>query len=286
MSSEESRAEFPARVALPIGDDGIRRDLEGRWSVWHNANGWWVTDGVLNCHLGTALDQIPTVLKRLGIIDVREKVKAGAWVDAAMCSNRQVDTSARIHAFPNGAWLVEANAKTVGVLPKAPKLVAKGSAASIDEAKAAADHYAAMLYDLEGVSEWCPMTTAQQQVARRLVAAGFPWREGMRDHHGRLCTWAGWIVNGEVEECEIEDVLFAIPDLTDAATIGVIEAAAREAWAPLGGTVIELDQSTDGWAIWPRGVEDVLNRRTCGEGRTCRGTAWAEAWLAAQGVRP
>jgi len=148
MSSEESKAEFPVRVALPIGDDGIRRDLEGRWSVWHNVNGWWITDGVLNCHLGTALDKIPTVLERLGIIDVREKVKAGAWERTHAGWWRVASGLAVLRADDTGRWSVQyAVPSPVGL---DVRCVAKGQADSLDGARAAVDHYGVMLYDLEG----------------------------------------------------------------------------------------------------------------------------------------
>lgn len=141
MSGEESKVEFPVRVALPIGDDSVRRDLSGGMVVWHNSNGWWVSDGVLNCHLGTAIDKIPTALERLGILDLTERVSATPWREYTDCECRQArEGDGVVSARDNGEWRVEVGGA----------VIAKGQAPSLDEAKAEADRYTALLWDLEG----------------------------------------------------------------------------------------------------------------------------------------
>jgi len=79
------------------------------------------------------------------------------------------------------------------------------------------------------------MQPEQEQIARRAVACkGFRWLPGMLDPFGRrvMCVWPddlGIKWSHIPENCVVRDA-DALPDLSDAATMGCLLALVREAW--------------------------------------------------------
>ena len=79
------------------------------------------------------------------------------------------------------------------------------------------------------------MTEEQTALARRTVACkGFRWLPGMLDPFGRrvMCVWPddlGIKWSHIPENCVVRDA-DALPDLSDAATLGCLLALVREAW--------------------------------------------------------
>ena len=79
------------------------------------------------------------------------------------------------------------------------------------------------------------MTEEQTALARRAVACkGFRWLPGMLDPFGRrvMCVWPddlGIKWSHIPENCVVRDA-DALPDLSDAATLGCLLALVREAW--------------------------------------------------------
>jgi len=121
------------------------------------------------------------------------------------------------------------------------------------------------------------MTDEQIALARRAVACkGFRWMPGMLDPSGRRAMWVypedGIITWSHIpENCVVQDA-DALPDLTDAATLGCLLALVWEAWGCAVITSPDYDYDDDearqgpnvvGW----RAVETV-RWMPVGEGKT------------------
>lgn len=194
-----SKVEFPVRVALPADEKGVRYDLAGSCVVSMPDDG----DGYVTVYVRDTEAQttraasvhprdVPWQLDALGILDITERGKAGAWDDHFMpdwegrpCSH---DDSS-ISAAPDGSWHVVYMTRTL----------AHGQAPGLDEAKAQADHYAAMLYELEGGAFVVPSSIPEQPVPAGDVArlppsvqAGVLLRDAFR-LMGPDDTWADGI---------------------------------------------------------------------------------------------
>lgn len=125
------------------------------------------------------------------------------------------------------------------------------------------------------------MTPEQTALARRLVASPhWRWVEGARDLGDALFVgisggYRHWVVDGMLVASEPDFPL--APDLNDPATIGIIEHLAREAWGDAGSGLwlLHCGIGTEPWQVWSEGRGCPLVYAPC------RGSAWAEALLAA-----
>ena len=98
------------------------------------------------------------------------------------------------------------------------------------------------------------MTEEQIALAKRAVACkGWRWMPGMLTDEGRrvMCVWPddlGIKWSHIPENCIVRDA-DALPDLTDAATLGCLLALVREAWGDPTYLPTCLDAHDEAWVI-------------------------------------
>jgi len=120
------------------------------------------------------------------------------------------------------------------------------------------------------------MTDEMIALSRRAVACPkWRWMPGMLDPSGRRAMWVypedGIITWSHIPENCVDRDADALPDLTDAATLGCLLALVREAW----GTAIIVSYSYDD-GLWETMWEGATAAGWCG-----RGDTEAEALVAA-----
>ena len=177
-----SGVEFPVRVALPADERGVRYDLSGSevtsGQVYKGLyTVYWAVDGKA-VSVSASEGSVPHVLKALGIIDVTERGKAWEW-DVEPAGLYEV----RDFADHEG-WAVWASTEAGHAWAVACKsargtlVIAQSRAPSLNEAKAQADHYAAMLYELDGGAFVVPMPEPEATEPTR-EAEWIAWADAM-----------------------------------------------------------------------------------------------------------